>query len=109
MTPLKTWNMCKPVRPKNDAPNSGEPHGLLQGRTPSPIRCSHSRTWRTINATPPSIVNSMNFTTAVRSPRFDAETASAIVRLEVSRQNVMKLAKAIDGHIGNGVGQLLLA
>src|SRR5450631_651232 len=62
-----------------------------------------------MNAAPPSMVNAMYRTTPARSPRFDAATASAMVRLDVRRQNVMRLAKAIDGHMGNGVGQLRLA
>src|SRR5688572_2063115 len=97
--------MCRPVRVKNDAPNSGAPQGFLNGVTPEWIRCSHSFACRTTNATPPAIVASSHFTHCPRFPRWAAATAITIVTLDDSRQNVIMVENVTAGYISNGVGQ----
>src|SRR5437899_11652250 len=104
--------MCKPVMPKNVAPNSGVAPGHLSahscgranGRRPSSIRCFHSIPCSTTNARPKTIVSSIHFRARSLSPRDEAETPITMVRLEDSRHNVMIDEKIILGEKGKGVG-----
>src|SRR5207248_11253731 len=104
--------MCKPVMPKNVAPNNGDAFGhsfnhsfgTVNGRSPSSIRCFHSNRCSTMNVTPKRMVNRIHFLTAFLFPRADAETPIIIVKLEVRRHRVMTVVKMMLGLNGYGVG-----
>src|SRR5580692_7003712 len=72
--------MCMPVMPKNTAPKSGEPSGLLVM-----VKCSlkimfiHSVKCRPVKIKPPSMVATIHMTVFLRSLRCAAITAITIV------------------------------
>src|SRR5476651_2325152 len=101
-----TWVMCRPVSAKKVPPNKGTPHGFWKGVTCSLlIRFIHSLRCSTTNPAPPAMVPRIQRPAALRLPRFMAWTAITMVKLLVSRQNVITLEKIMLGEKWNGLGQ----
>src|SRR5437868_13374882 len=90
---------------KKEAPNSPDPHGLENIRTPSWIMPIHSRRWRAAKITPAAAVIIVQLKALERSPNFAARIAINIVRLLVMRMNVITIALITVGENLKGVGQ----
>src|ERR671927_1744615 len=104
-TPVKTWNMCRPVMAKKLAPKSGGEAGQRcahsparrKGRSPSSIRCFHSIKWRTRKAVPPTIVAKIQRRADFNWFAAEALTAITIVNDDARRQSVIVVEKMMDG------------
>src|ERR1044072_1240600 len=116
-TPVKTWNMCRPVIAQKRARKGGGEAGQRcahsparrKGRRPSSIRCFHSIKCSTRKAVPPTIVAKIQRRADLSSFAAEALTAITSVKLDASRQSVIVVEKMIDGKMGKGVGHWSLA
>src|SRR5437867_12611637 len=89
--------------PKNVAPNSGEPPiGFWNRRQPAPIMANHSRRCSAANTIPKSIVTPSQRTPADVRPDCAVATAATMVRLLVSRQQVLVMPFTMVGEKADG-------
>src|SRR4029077_1756418 len=94
---------------KKVAPNIGEPQGFWNKRTPSLMRPTHSRVCRGAKRIPPATVMNVQRTALVLLAALAARVATNIVRLLLTRMNVISITLTMLGANLNGSGQSGLA